>query len=118
MPKVVAETTIATNLACQFATENQITALVDYDPQVSSTRWLEARPAHMPSIHSISAYQHKGQMTRTWQLNVPQGTTRVVVDTPARLDTITASKLIKEADTIFDSRVSLGNRYTRCNSVS
>ncbi|MCB1662593.1 MAG: AAA family ATPase [Pseudomonadales bacterium] len=95
------KTTIATNLACQFATENQITALVDYDPQASSTCWLEARPAHMPSIHSISAYQHKGQMTRTWQLNVPQGTTRVVVDTPARLDTITASKLIKEADTIL-----------------
>lgn len=95
------KTTIATNLACQFATENQKTALVDYDPQASSTCWLETRPAHVPPIYCISAYQNNGQITRTWQLRVPQGTTRVIVDTPARLDTITATKLIREADTIL-----------------
>lgn len=95
------KTTIATNLACQFANENQKTALVDYDPQASSTSWLEARPPHMPPIYCVSAYQSNTQVTRTWQLRVPQGTTRVIVDTPARLDAMTASRLIKEADTIL-----------------
>lgn len=95
------KTTIATNLACQYACENQKTALIDYDPQASSTSWLEARPSHRPPIYCVAAYQNNGQITRTWQLRVPQGTTRVIVDTPARLDTITASKLIREADTIL-----------------
>lgn len=95
------KTTVATNLACQFANENQQTALIDYDPQGSSTYWLQARPDHVPPIHCVSAFINSGQVTRTWQLRVPHGTTRVIVDTPARLDTITASKLVREADTIL-----------------
>jgi len=95
------KTTIATNLACQFANENQKTALVDYDPQASSASWLDVRPAHMPAIHCVAAYRNNTQVTRTWQLRVPHGTTRIIVDTPARLDGMTASRLIKEADTIL-----------------
>lgn len=95
------KTTIATNLACQYACENHPTALVDYDPQASSSSWLEVRPEDAPPIHCVAAYQNKGQVTRTWQLRVPHGTTRVIVDTPARLDAMTAQKLIREADTIL-----------------
>jgi len=95
------KTTVATNLACQYASENQNTVIIDYDPQASSTQWLEARPANLPTIHSVAAYQKTGTVTRTWQLRLPQGTTRVIVDTPARLDVITAAKLIKDSDTIL-----------------
>ena len=95
------KTTVATNLACQYATENEQTVLIDYDPQASSTHWLQARPKSLPPIHCVTAFLNNNQVTRTWQLKVPDGTTRIVVDTPARLETITASKLVKEADTIL-----------------
>ena len=95
------KTTVATNLACQYAAENEQTVLVDYDPQASTTHWLEARPKDAATISCITAFLNANHVTRTFQLNVPLGTTRVIVDTPARLDTIAASKLIREADTIL-----------------
>lgn len=95
------KTTIATNLACQFASEGHNTALIDYDPQCSSTQWLEARPNHLPAIHSISAHRQSGHVTSVWHLKVPVGTTRIVVDTPARLEAMTAVKLVREADTVL-----------------
>lgn len=95
------KTTIATNLACQYARENQPTVLVDYDPQGSSTQWLAVRPKELPHIRSVTAHKVSNQTTRTWQLRLPEGTKRVVVDTPARLDHMQASKLIREADTIL-----------------
>lgn len=95
------KTTVATNLACQFACEGHNTALIDYDPQCSSTQWVEARPDHLPAIHSISARSQKGHVTSVWHLKVPIGTTRIVVDTPARLESMAAIKLIREADTVL-----------------
>ncbi|MES9967887.1 MAG: ParA family protein [Sedimenticola sp.] len=35
------KTTIATTLACYFSAQGFKTALMDFDPQRSSTRWLE-----------------------------------------------------------------------------
>jgi chromosome partitioning protein len=95
------KTTIATNLACQYASEHHQTALIDYDPQASSTQWLDSRPKGLPTIHCIAAGHKSGLTTRTWQLRVPMGTTRIIVDTPARLDAMTAARLIRESDTIL-----------------
>jgi chromosome partitioning protein len=95
------KTTVATNLACQFANEGHSTALIDYDPQCSSSQWLEMRPSHLPIIHSISAHRNNIRTTSVWHLKVPVGTTRIVVDTPARLEEMTAIKLIREADTVL-----------------
>jgi len=95
------KTTVATNLACQFANKGHSTALIDYDPQCSSTQWLEMRPNHLPTIHSISSHARKTHITSAFHLKVPTGTTRIVVDTPARLESITAIKLIREADTVL-----------------
>lgn len=95
------KTTVATNLACQFACEGHITALIDYDPQCSSTQWLEARPNHLPYIHSISAHTQKAHVTSAWHLKVPMGTTHIVIDTPARLESISAIKLVREADVVL-----------------
>jgi len=95
------KTTVATNLACQFANEGHSTALIDYDPQCSSSQWLEIRPSHLPVIHSISAHRNNMRSTSVWHLKVPTGTTHIVVDTPARLEDMTAVKLIREADTVL-----------------
>ena len=43
------KTTIATNLASYFATQNKKVTIIDYDPQGSSLAWLDARsPAKHP----------------------------------------------------------------------
>jgi len=80
------KTTIATNLASQFASRGYKTALFDYDPQGSSTRWLETRPETLPSIYGVMAHPpNRLGITRSWQLRVPPDTQRVVIDTPAGL---------------------------------
>lgn len=80
------KTTIATNLASQFATRGYKTALFDYDPQASSTRWLESRPAELPSIYGVEAFPSSRMgMTRAWQLRMPSDTQRIVLDAPAGL---------------------------------
>ena len=45
------KTTIATNLASLYAGQGFVTALMDYDPQGSSTRWLKLRPKDKQDVH-------------------------------------------------------------------
>ena len=45
------KTTLATNLASHFASSDIKTALLDFDPQGSSTRWLKLRPESRPPIY-------------------------------------------------------------------
>ncbi|MHB1240278.1 MAG: ParA family protein [Gammaproteobacteria bacterium] len=80
------KTTIATNLASQYASRDFPTALFDYDPQASSTRWLRRRPGAYACLHGVAAYETRlANVTRTWQLRVPPEVQRVVIDTPAGL---------------------------------
>lgn len=81
------KTTIATNLASLYAARGLRTALYDYDPQGSSSCWLEMRNKEQPPIHGVAAYQRApAGLTRSWQLRVPQDTERLIIDTPAGLD--------------------------------
>ncbi len=79
------KTTIATNLASAFASLSGNTTLIDYDPQGSSTYWLNQRPANASAINGIAAYPTSRAVTRSWQLQLPTKTEYVVVDTPAGL---------------------------------
>ena len=51
------KTTLATNLASYFARQGEVTTLLDYDPQGSSTEWLKARGSNLPIINGIAAYR-------------------------------------------------------------
>ena len=77
------KTTVATNLAAWCATHGGATALMDYDPQGCSTRWLANRPEDRPAIYGIAAYRLNQHVTRAWQLRTPPGTRFLVVDTAA-----------------------------------
>jgi len=77
------KTTVATNLAAWCAVHRGPTALMDYDPQGCSTRWLANRPDTRPAIHGIAAFRLNQHMTRSWQLRTPPGTEYLVVDTAA-----------------------------------
>ena len=63
------KSTLAVNLAANFALKGQNPAILDLDPQGSSMRWLQNRPADLPEIHGIAGYEKKGTMTRAWQLH-------------------------------------------------
>jgi len=79
------KTTIATNLASAYAKLGRNTTLIDYDPQGSSMYWLNLRPDEQADINGIAAYPSNRSVTRSFQLQLPMGTERVIVDTPAGL---------------------------------
>jgi len=69
------KTTIATHLAAQSAIDGLRTALVDADPQASSTRWAQKRAGLDSAVLAID-----GTRRRAWRKQVPDDTQRVVVD--------------------------------------
>lgn len=95
------KTTIATTIAAYYASNAFSTALLDFDPQGSSTNWLRLRPADRPAIHGIAAYHKNLTMTRSFQLRPPPGTQRVVVDTPAALEPARIAEFTRDADAII-----------------
>ena len=95
------KTTIATNLASCYAANGFRTALLDYDPQGSSTTWLNLRQDR-PNIHGIAAFKNTcTNVTRAWQLRVPPDYERTIIDTPAGLTGTELVKQVQGVDTII-----------------
>lgn len=95
------KTTVAINLASYYAVHNLQPVLMDYDPQASSTRWLKKRTAVQPSIHGIAAYERNARVTRAFQLRIPDGSQKVVIDTPAAVEAHKMPELTRAADAIL-----------------
>lgn len=95
------KTTLATNLAAWFASRGESTALMDFDPQGCSTRWLANRPTERPPIHGIAAFRIHQQATRSWQLRTPPGTRYLVVDTSAAIPAQRIAEYTREADALI-----------------
>jgi chromosome partitioning protein len=79
------KTTIAINLASYFAVCGLKPTLMDLDAQGSSSRWLTKRARGQPTIHGIAAYERNSRVTRSFATRLPADTERLVVDTPAAL---------------------------------
>ena len=94
------KTTLATTLASHFAGKGHATVLFDHDAQGSSTRWLNVRPPNFPAIHGVAAFENNSGVTKAWQMRVPTGTTRVVVDTPAGVKAHALISMIRTANRI------------------
>jgi len=94
------KTTLATNLAAYYASRGFGTSLMDFDPQGSSMRWLKIRPQALPPIHGVAAWRNEPGMTRSFQLRVPPGNSRVVVDTPAALESHRFDEFTRDAHAI------------------
>jgi chromosome partitioning protein len=95
------KTTVATNLAACFAATGLRPALLDMDPQASSTRWLQKRSKERAPIHGISAHSRSSAVTRSWQMRVPPQCTTVIVDTPAAVDAQSFPEITRGADAIL-----------------
>jgi chromosome partitioning protein len=95
------KTTLSTNLAGYYAARGFRTALLDADPQGSGLRWLSKRGEGHAAIHGMSGCDKSGRVTRSFQLRIPQDTERLVVDTPAALDSLRLQDLTRGAHAIL-----------------
>jgi chromosome partitioning protein len=96
------KTTLAINLAGYFASCGQKPVLIDFDPQGSSVRWAKKRQATPNSpIHVIAAFQKDARTTRSFQMRLPEGTTHVIVDTPAAVESKNLPEVTKDAHKII-----------------
>jgi len=79
------KTTVATNLASYFVSQDLSTALLDFDPQGSSIRWLNQRAQSRPEIYGVHIASRKNNtgVTRSFQMRVPAETERMIIDAPA-----------------------------------
>lgn len=87
------KSTIATNLASYYASEDYSVALADYDPQRSSLDWLERRPDNRPEIVPLEGYSEGLR-------HMPRNTDVVIIDAPARSHGPELTDLIRHAETI------------------
>src|SRR5271168_2323276 len=88
------KSTLATNLAVLFAAEGHEVCIADYDPQRSSLDWLEQRPAELPAISGVAAYEEGLR-------SVARSTEILVIDAPARLHGTELNELVRRAETIL-----------------
>lgn len=96
------KSTISTNLAGYYASAGHKTALFDFDPQGSSMQWLSLRGEQRNPIQGVDAYRRPGTgMTRTFQVRIPPGAERVILDAPAGSSGQVLIDMVREADTII-----------------
>jgi len=88
------KTTLATNLASYFASQQNNVALVDYDPQASSLAWLNERSSARPPITGIVGYQRNAG-------RVKRQTDIVILDAPAAVHGAELTTLVRKAETIL-----------------
>lgn len=92
---------ISANLASYYASSGSKTVMIDHDPQGTSLRWLQLRDDSLPAIHGINATSRSGQMTRSFNMRLPPGTQRVIIDTPAGMRGPDLQELVRETDYII-----------------
>ena len=97
------KTTMATNLASYFVSQDMPTALLDFDPQGSSIRWLNLRPKSKPTIYGVHVASRKNNtgVTRSFQMRVPPETECMIIDAPAGVTGNELRDLIGYVDTII-----------------
>ena len=88
------KTTLATNLASYFATQNQKVSLIDFDPQGSSLDWLSARSAARAPIHGIAGFRKNPE-------KVKRSMDVAIMDVPAGIHGGELTRLIRKAETII-----------------
>jgi chromosome partitioning protein len=95
------KSTLAVNLAGYLASRGNSVAIMDFDPQGSSIRWLKLRPNNSAPIYGISAFDVKSSATRSWQLRVPDNIRYLVVDSPASVPAENLAELTSGAHAIL-----------------
>ena len=77
-----------------FARDGHKVCIADYDPQRSSLDWLAQRPADLPAISGVAAFEDGLR-------SVPRNTEILVIDAPARVHGTELNELVRRAETII-----------------
>ncbi len=88
------KTTIATNLASYFASQNKKVTIIDYDPQGSSLDWIAVRSSAKQPIQCIAGFKRNAE-------RLSRKTDIVIMDVPAALHGAELTKFVKKAQTIL-----------------
>jgi chromosome partitioning protein len=97
----VGKTTITTNLASYFAANNVPTAVMDYDAQGSSLRWLKQRPPESAPIHAADASPKKGSALKSISRFIPRETEQLILDAPAAPNRLLMQELLDRSQAIL-----------------
>src|SRR5256885_10852224 len=95
------KTTITTNLASYFASQNTPITIMDYDPQGSSLHWLRSRPGPTAKIYGANAAPQKGGRIRSVEMHVPADTQQLLIDAPAGTSGLLLQEMLGRADCIL-----------------
>jgi chromosome partitioning protein len=95
------KSTLTVNLSGYLASRGNTVAIMDFDPQGSSMRWLKLRPGNSAPIHGIAAFDVRSSTTRSWQLQVPNHIRYLVVDSPASVPAENLAELTSGAHAIL-----------------
>lgn len=96
------KTTIATNLAVAYAHRNHRVALIDNDPQASSSYWSEQRDPELPPIHLVAAHQRANMyQTQSFHDRLVPEVDRIIIDGHSNARDRDLETLLKQADVIL-----------------
>jgi chromosome partitioning protein len=96
------KTTIATNLAVAYANRGLSVALVDNDPQASSSYWSEQREPELPRVDLVRAHQRASMyQTQTYHNRMPADVDRIIVDGHSNARDRDLETLLKQSDVIL-----------------
>ena len=96
------KTTIATNLASALTSRKHRVALIDHDPQASSTFWVSQRDPDMPPIQVVAAHQRSHMyQTQTFQHRLPEDVDQIVVDAHSASRDLDVQSLLRQADLVL-----------------
>ncbi|MEQ8689905.1 MAG: ParA family protein [Pseudomonadales bacterium] len=96
------KTTIATNLAVAYACAGKSVALLDNDPQGSSTHWAGLRDAELPAVEIVAKHERPSMyQTQAFHHRLPSSTEMVIIDGHSNARGRDLESLLRQTDLVL-----------------
>jgi chromosome partitioning protein len=74
---------------------------MDYDVQGSSAHWVRKRSPTQAPIDLVSVFERDAMVSRTFELEPPERSRRIIIDTPAAIEAQNMPELTRIADKVL-----------------